>query len=88
MKRIIRNILILALLLFVVGSGSNLFARRATDLKEITVCKNETIWSIAGRLASENGQNIQNVVYDIKNLNNMSESIIYEGQLLLVPIYN
>lgn len=52
------------------------------------VDKGDTLWSIANTITDEN-IDIREAVYDITQLNNLSESIyIYPGQQLLLPVYN
>jgi LysM repeat protein len=46
------------------------------------VSKGDTLWSIASEL---NG-NIRENIYEIKKINNLKTSYIYEGQELQLPI--
>ena len=49
--------------------------------------RGETLWSIAEGLYSDENSNIQKIIYDIKDVNNMTESIVYEGQTINIPVY-
>ena len=66
---------------------TNIFASKEIDTKEYVVMRGETLWSIAEDLYSEENTDIQKIIYDIKDVNNMSESIVYEGQTINLPIY-
>ena len=55
---------------------------------ELEVKSNDTIWNIANNICKNNNNlNIQNVIIEIKDLNELSSSDIYVGQTLNVPIY-
>ena len=56
--------------------------------KDIVIKNNDTIWNIASDICDENDSlNIQNVVIQIKQINNMTTSDLYIGQQLKIPIY-
>lgn len=84
-----RNILILLLLFFVFSLfTTNAFSKKELATKKITVEENQTVWNIAKIVCKKNTSlNIQEVIYDIKKVNSMDNSTIYEGQELLIPIY-
>ncbi len=55
---------------------------------DIVISNSDTIWNIAKDICNSNEDlNIQNVVLDIKEINNLSSSDIYIGQTLSLPIY-
>ena len=49
--------------------------------ENIIVCAGETLWSIASNIDG----NINENIYNIKKLNNLTSSILYIGQELIVP---
>lgn len=57
--------------------------------KTISICSGETLWSIAEREIEENNfyenKSIREVIYNIKNLNNLENTYIYEGQKIIIP---
>ncbi|MDD4066656.1 MAG: LysM peptidoglycan-binding domain-containing protein [Clostridia bacterium] len=62
-----------------------------TEIKYIdyTVCHGDTLWSIA-KIVKENNINYKNkdireIIYEIKELNNMEISNIYIGNKLTIP---
>jgi len=90
MKRIMMNICIILMMLIVCNIISNYtFGNKHIETKSITVANNDTLWKIAEDVCNESSEdlNIQNIVIEIKNINNLSSSEIYTGQVLSVPIY-
>lgn len=57
---------------------------------EVIVC-GDTIWDIAKNEKSENeyyrDKDIRYIAYDIQNINNLSNSNLFEGQKILIPTY-
>ena len=91
MKRIMSNICIILLFIIVMNFISNFtFGNKHIDTKSITVSSNDTLWQIANDVcdASSENLNVQNIVIEIKNINNLKSSNIYTGQILEIPIYN
>ena len=85
------NICIIVMMLIVCNIISNYtFGNKRIETKSITVANNETLWKIAEDVCSESSEklNLQNVVIEIKNINNLKSSNIYSGQVLEIPIYN
>lgn len=54
--------------------------------KTIYISKNETLWSIAKEYKKPN-QDIRDYIYEIRKLNNMESATIYEGQELIIIVY-
>ncbi len=61
---------------------NKVFSYTAPEYEKIVVSKGDTLWSIASEL---NG-NIRENIYEIKKINNLKTSYIYEGQELQLPI--
>jgi len=91
MKRIMSNIGIILMFIIVMNFISNFtFGNKHIDTKSITVESNDTLWKIAEDICDEASEelNVQNIVIEIKHINNLKSSNIYSGQTLEVPIYN
>lgn len=92
-KKFVRSIVILLIILIFILI---IFINKAysnSDIKYIEeyVVKGETLWSIAEKQVKENkyfyNKDIRNVVYDLKQINNMKTSEIHEGMKIKIPIY-
>lgn len=91
MKRIMTNICIILLFIIVMNFISNFtFGNKHIDTKSVTVGVNDTLWKIAEDVCNDSSEdlNVQNIVIEIKNINNLKSSNIYSGQILEIPIYN
>lgn len=90
LKQMIKNILFILVLIFIFKAFmSYQLAKTEYKTYNYTVNANDTLWNIASNICSKNRDiYIRKVITDIKEINNMSESIIYEGQTIMLPIYN
>lgn len=52
----------------------------------IPVHRGDTVWSIAGPIASASDRDIRDVVRTIYRMNDLKEKTIYPGDLLKVPV--
>ena len=64
-------------------------AVQATDgvraTAEVQVSAGDTLWEIASEV-SEPGDDVRKVIHDIKRMNDLDNSIIRPGQVLVVPV--
>jgi hypothetical protein len=89
-KRMFLNILFV-LSMFVLFNifTSNIFGKKEIKTVDITVKSGDTLWGISSNICKEDSSlNIQEVIYDIKEINNLTSSEIIEGKIIQVPIYN
>lgn len=88
-KRIFQNILILVVILITISMFLNVsLGKDQLTTKMLTVESGATLWNIANNICKDNTNlNVQNVILHIKRLNNLQNSMIYEGQELLVYNY-
>lgn len=88
LKLLFKNVLILFLFIVILHVIFNsLLAKKEFVTKELVVVPGDTLWSIASDMMDDNNTDIYRIMYDIKEINNMSESILYTGQTIYVPIY-
>lgn len=88
LKLLVKNVLILFLFIVVLHIIFNsLLAKKEFVTKEYVVIPGDTLWSIASDMMNEDNTDIYRIMYDIKEINNMSDSILYTGQTIYVPIY-
>lgn len=55
-----------------------------TIYTKVTVCTGDTLWTIASQYISKN-DDIRELIYNIKKVNNLDSAIIIPGQELLIP---
>lgn len=62
--------------------------KKQVETYELEVQNSDTIWDIASDICKKDSSlNIQNIILEIKDINNLSSSDIFAGQILNVPIY-
>lgn len=92
LKRISMNILIILSIFLVFGIISSVgYGKREVNTYEVQVTGYDTIWNLAESVckkAPDQNLNVQNIVIQIKNLNDLETSDIYEGQTLKIPDYS
>ena len=92
MKKL-KNVLIDSIFILIMFVTFNILitkyvAKTELKSKEYIVKSGDTIWGIATDLAEQNSKKyIKSIVNDIKKLNLLDDVIIYEGQEILIPIY-
>ena len=81
--KFIRSVTIIVFLLITLFSTS--IAKTSTEAETIlyTVCKGDTLWTIAKEYKADD-KDIRQYIYEIKKINNMTNSNIYEGQILKI----
>lgn len=67
------------------------FSKTELETKIISISSGDTLWEIAENEQINNkyyeGKKVQEIIYDIKNTNNLSDSYLYEGQKLEILSY-
>lgn len=89
-KRMFLNILfVLGLFVLFNIFTSQIFGKKDIQTIDITVKSGDTLWGISSNICkNDSSLNIQEVIYDIKEINNLTSSEIMEGKIIQVPIYN
>lgn len=87
----VRYVFILLLIISIFGIlNATVFAKENNITTFYTVESNDTLWDIAKYICNNSNKkniNIQKTVCEIKKINNMTSSNIYEGQEIMLPIY-
>jgi LysM repeat protein len=75
----------MSILVFLVVAIFNISIATSNKTKTISyiVSKGDTLWTIAGEYKADN-KDIRQYIYELKQLNNMTNSNIYEGQELKI----
>lgn len=75
----------MAILIFLLTALFNFCVAKPNESKVVdyTVCKGETLWSIAEEYKAEI-EDTRHYIHDIKKLNNMDSSKLYEGQKIQI----
>ena len=88
-KFITRTSMLGAIVLFIILFTSNSFSNVEYERKTIYISYGDTLWSIAKEEQENNSyyydKSIRDILDDIKHINNLKDSYIYEGQKLEIP---
>ena len=81
--KFIRSITIIVFLLITIFSTS--IAKTNTEAETIsyTVSKDDTLWTIAQEYKADN-KDIRQYIYELKKINNITNSNIYDGKTLKI----
>jgi len=88
-KQIFQNILMLVFIFAIISMVFSVsLGKDKLTTKTIVVDSGTTLWNIASKICTNNNDlNVQNVIIQIKEINNLNSSMIYEGQKLLIYEY-
>lgn len=83
--KFIRSTTILIFLLLALFNISVAKSNKEAEIIDYTITPGETLWSIAGEY-TPNSKDVRETIYEIKKLNNMTDSNIYAGQTIKIKI--
>lgn len=81
--KFIRSIAIIVFLLIALFNISIAKTNTEAEYNDYTISKGENLCSIAGEY-KEQKEDIRQYIYDIKKLNNMTDSTVYLGQVIKI----
>lgn len=81
--KFIRSIAILIFLLIALFNISIAKTNSEAEIIDYNINKGETLWDIAKEYTPDN-KDIRQTIYEIKQLNNMTDSTIYPGQTIKI----
>lgn len=86
--KIVLSIIIIAMIVWLLIRSTS-FSYKEVEYKEIYVSNGDTLWDIAKFERDNNqyyeGKDIREIIFDIKKINDLQNSDIYEHQKLLIP---
>ena len=91
-RKFIRTISILALIIFtLIIFSKHTYSKVETSYKEEYIYSGDTLWSIANKEIKDNkyfeNKDIRDVINELKNINNLWNSNLIEGEKIKIPIY-
>lgn len=88
-KFIISISILIFIVIFIILLSSKTFSHGEYETKAIYISNGDTLWTIACVEQQNNkyyeNKNIREIIDDIKYINNLDNSYIYEGQKIVVP---
>lgn len=77
-------VLVLAIAFTTIFFAANVYGYEGTSYKTVTVQKGDTLWELADEYCKSG--DIRSFIHEIKKANNLTKSIIYEGDSLKIPV--
>lgn len=90
-KKFRRTVLILVTIitLLIIILGKNTYSKGETSYKSEFIISGDTLWSIAEKESKSNkyyeDKDIRYIIYDLKQINNLTDSNLKEGQEIKIP---
>lgn len=82
-SRFITIVIIFVLLFFTTIYASSVYGYKEINYRFVTVRNGDTLWDIANDYRKN--CDIRKYIYKIREINNLKDSIIYEGDILKLP---
>lgn len=84
-KKFIRSTTIAILLLMGLFNISIAKSNKEAETIDYTIVRGQTLWSIAREYTPDN-KDIRETIHEIRELNNLTDATIYEGQTIKIKI--
>jgi|LSQX01.1.fsa_nt_gb hypothetical protein len=81
---LVSTIFIITIVAFL--AAGSVRGRNETDFMEVHIVSGDTLWDIAVTY-NPGRKDIRKLVYDIMKTNNINNGIVFEGQIIKVPLY-
>lgn len=89
MKFIISTTILVFIVIFTILLSNQSFSNVKYEKKTIYISSGDTLWTIAQEEQQYNkyyeNKSINEIIYDIKNINNLETGYIYEGEKIEIP---
>lgn len=89
MKFIISTTILVLIVIFTILVSNKSFSNVKYERKIIYISSGDTLWTIAQEEQQYNkyyeNKSINEIIYDIKNINNLETGYIYEGEKIEIP---
>lgn len=67
------------------GEGSEMTSNPTYSIQEVTVRAGDSLWKLSVRYQQEADMEVQQLIEEIKRINELDDVVIYPGQTLLIP---
>lgn len=84
-KKFVRSTTIAILLLIGLFNISVAKSNKEVETIDYTISRGQTLWSIAREYTPDN-KDIRETIHEIRELNNLTDATIYEGQTIKIKI--
>lgn len=91
-RKFIRTISIIIIIIGIaIIFSTNTYSKVEVTYKENYIYSGDTLWSIAEQEAQDNkyfeNKDIREIVNELKNINDLLDSNLYEGAKIKIPVY-
>lgn len=91
-KKFVRSICLILLVIFILSivCAKSTLSHKETEYIAFYVSEGDTLWSIAAELQGNNeyykNKDIREVIFNLKNINNLESTNLYVDQELMIPV--
>ena len=86
-----RCIFVLAICFILIGIVCNNLtayadAENSQEYIAVTVKSGDSLWQIVKDNCNDNDKDIRELIYEVKNINNLKSAVIYPGDIIYLPV--
>lgn len=65
---------------------TNIESKNSLEYITVVAKKGDTLWSVTQKNTANQNRDIRKSIYEISKINNIENNIIYEGQIIKIPV--